>query len=774
MEAISVGASVLTFVSLALNSAKTIHKILSSFIDGNSLVEKVARDAKALQDSLERIENGDFTNSRPGDKAALKSKLEACQDDMVSCARKLEELNLNGSESSTGRQWKKIRMVLKEKDVEGIGALIHRHISDLNLHLVVLDRSIISNINTSVSAVQNQVSSHFNNLDSRIGAETQAIQQIHTMIVANQESLATSVQTSFAKFSTEQAQTMLGIQDIKETLQAAMAAIANQDETTRHLHQVLDSLSISAHPTRRLDPILGEVDDDGPTAPKEVSPDDELTTIIQQTLDAIRGKTGKRKAPGIVLQQTTMKRSYGLHIGTVSMISTARYFKRRRVEQFETSGAHEDQETEQGTDTRIRFSPNANSAVQKSLHAVVRRSYNSQKMSISVPTLSVFNILPDSAPVFTVVQHGRLDEFQAMLRLGQASLRDQDQHGRSLLFYASKEPDICRFLLQHGADVDHVSPPVDFAKGGVTTALDQFPNVEEASSPVLHKLLECRKLLLGAGCDPLWVNGSEEVNNSASYTFSSNAMRIMFDHSDGQIHAETKIYNAYGTLTTPLLAYCGAGVGDSGFSVDGVSLLLSRGSNISARDDRGRTCLHLCLQNIRFGRERPPRCTYYMLTHLQEVKNTLAYLVQHGADVHAIDNWGKMASETAYAPYQGTVDRRFGPGQGVRGDIWDLVLADCGFDIPDFRTEEWQWKPSFNCVYTKEVFKALWQGREHLCPYYKEAMSYDSEVDEHNIWEQDEDCEFPDSETDEDSEYSTDSEEGGCALDDSEVDDLVE
>lgn len=62
---------------------------------------------------------------------------------------------------------------------------------------------------------------------------------------------------------------------------------------------------------------------------------------------------------------------------------------------------------------------------------------------------------------------------------------------------------------------------------------------------------------------------------------------------------------------------------------------------------------------------------------------------------------------------------------GVRGDVWDMVLADCGYDVGRFRTEEWSWEPSFRIAYTTDVFRDLWRGQEHLCPYYDEAINYE-------------------------------------------------
>jgi hypothetical protein len=67
--------------------------------------------------------------------------------------------------------------------------------------------------------------------------------------------------------------------------------------------------------------------------------------------------------------------------------------------------------------------------------------------------------------------------------------------------YANWRPEMCLFLLQHGADVDHFAPnATDHMFAG--TALDQALNHDEADQDQLQDLLECRRLLLEAGCDP--------------------------------------------------------------------------------------------------------------------------------------------------------------------------------------------------------------------------------------------------------------------------------
>lgn len=50
-----------------------------------------------------------------------------------------------------------------------------------------------------------------------------------------------------------------------------------------------------------------------------------------------------------------------------------------------------------------------------------------------IPHLLVHNILPNESYVFWVVENGDLDELRLLLSEGHASLRDQDEDGKSLL-----------------------------------------------------------------------------------------------------------------------------------------------------------------------------------------------------------------------------------------------------------------------------------------------------------------------------------------------------
>ena len=64
----------------------------------------------------------------------------------------------------------------------------------------------------------------------------------------------------------------------------------------------------------------------------------------------------------------------------------------------------------------------------------MRQTHSHNGVFSAIPHLLVYNVLPADSPVFSIVQDGQLREFQALLREGKASLRDQDEYGASLLF----------------------------------------------------------------------------------------------------------------------------------------------------------------------------------------------------------------------------------------------------------------------------------------------------------------------------------------------------
>ncbi|KAH8679079.1 hypothetical protein BGZ60DRAFT_256622 [Tricladium varicosporioides] len=69
--------------------------------------------------------------------------------------------------------------------------------------------------------------------------------------------------------------------------------------------------------------------------------------------------------------------------------------------------------------------------------------------------ITPFNAVPENAPIFQYCQSGDIAKVQALLTLGQASVKDRDPKGRTPLWVATKslQPNVVELLLSQGADI---------------------------------------------------------------------------------------------------------------------------------------------------------------------------------------------------------------------------------------------------------------------------------------------------------------------------------
>jgi hypothetical protein len=161
---------------------------------------------------------------------------------------------------------------------------------------------------------------------------------------------------------------------------------------------------------------------------------------------------------------------------------------------------------------------------------------------------------------------------------------------------------------------------------------------------------------------------------------------------------------------TPLLTLARGYSG--GYDPAKFDIFLRRGTNLKARDNWGRTCLHKCIK-------------YARLAKCSDEQESLVLLVKKGADVNACDNCGTSISETAYTySYHDEEDGL----AGYLGDLWDAVLSECGHDITEMR-QGFPRRPHYARRYTREDFERLWRGREESCPYYNDPPEWDPEKD---------------------------------------------
>jgi len=174
---------------------------------------------------------------------------------------------------------------------------------------------------------------------------------------------------------------------------------------------------------------------------------------------------------------------------------------------------------------------------------------------------------------------------------------------------------------------------------------------------------------------------------------------------------------------TPLLYLCLCGQENITPNNRKIELLLRRGADPHVTDADGNGCLHLVLRSS----------SDYDLDDSTDIQKSLILLVQSGADVRARTDTGMSVSELAYDHNSIST-----------GEIWDCVLATCGYNVSEFRRgHPWRYESGSNLP--RSIFKKIWKGIEHLCPYYNdEAVASEADRDENNDAEDDEDCDEDD------------------------------
>lgn len=103
----------------------------------------------------------------------------------------------------------------------------------------------------------------------------------------------------------------------------------------------------------------------------------------------------------------------------------------------------------------------------------------------------------------------------------------------------------------------------------------------------------------------------------------------------------------------------------SGLQSPFIKMLLDHGASVKARDNLGKTCLHLALSSLR----NPEKTSE---------KDSLLLLVKAGADVYATDYSGiSVSNQTSHWP----------DISAYRRNLWDEVLTECGYDPTTVREQ---------------------------------------------------------------------------------------
>jgi hypothetical protein len=151
----------------------------------------------------------------------------------------------------------------------------------------------------------------------------------------------------------------------------------------------------------------------------------------------------------------------------------------------------------------------------------------------------------------------------------------------------------------------------------------------------------------------------------------------------------------------------------SGYKPEIFELLLDRGANVNARNSEGSTCLQVCLMSANNFRS--------------QAQDSLILLIRNGASVYNVDIFdhsmtglanGDTAGMEVYEYGENFIAKRTRLGS-YHGDLWDAVLAQCGYSISELR-EDYPRSPRYTEEYTRQHFEKLWEGKEELCPYFND------------------------------------------------------
>lgn len=136
----------------------------------------------------------------------------------------------------------------------------------------------------------------------------------------------------------------------------------------------------------------------------------------------------RRQLQGQVTRNESVRTKHDMASGTLTISSKRRLILNAKG----TTGGDNDQTVEELI-TKLRFVPEIGTG-RMMWATTVRLEDGWDGTFSSIPRLEVNRILPSDSLVFGLIVEGELEEFHELLRKGEASLRDHDEDGNSLLY----------------------------------------------------------------------------------------------------------------------------------------------------------------------------------------------------------------------------------------------------------------------------------------------------------------------------------------------------
>ncbi|RMJ04940.1 hypothetical protein CDV36_014390 [Fusarium kuroshium] len=664
MEAIGVGANVLAFVVLGIKFAKLAHDTLSAIEDGPALVQSVAANLLQLHWILEQLLQCRAAATDP----ALHGQARQCCEDLDKLAKTIERLQVPPREKATGKFWKRLKAAINENDLKRLDTWAAQQASMLSLRLNVLSSNVLYATRDGNERIQQQIHSFSTSMQTQFQSQTASflgaaknMTSSHadgrSALEAGLSSIQDTIEATHS-ISSEDTRSMFQLlQEIKGCVAPESTGDAESTKAKRDDEQTTGGTapSLDHKMLESINSLCGLIDGKRDAIDVYAEDDDQAESVIEDLQGLVKSLRGQKLPVSDPESFEKDLRRFGRSFGSNVLSINSRVGTSRRPVTKVLEQTHSFSEADVGAG-KFSF------WVQKRKRAVGTDDEDNDS--------TVNRVLPVGSLVFELVEAGDLQGLKEMLQSGRASLRDHDEYGASLLFYSVYEPEMCKFLLDSGLDVDHVANDSGlrglYGLPGIMVQPLQavYPPDAGMEPEDLQRVIECRKLLLRAGADPTFAVDSANFLDLMSAIGGVESIQLAWNPEITAPFVNISTYRDENGRS-PILAACQ----NYFYSKEHFRHFVRLGANLQDRDCQGRNCLHIC-----FG------ALGGFDTGLREFE-AIEYLVQKGADLRAVDNFGHSVCDLAYMT-NGFHDIKW----SYAGDLWDAVLHRCGYDILQFRS----------------------------------------------------------------------------------------
>lgn len=143
------GASIIAFVTVGLQSVKTVYGIISSIKDGPSKLDDLRGAIGNLQSLLEQMQNSpSLAASLMTTSSSLLPLVQRCVDDIQRFEARINRIRVPSGEKFRGKIWKRLKLVFEEDGIPYMISIVTGHLNALSLHCNVQLMTALKGMNT--------------------------------------------------------------------------------------------------------------------------------------------------------------------------------------------------------------------------------------------------------------------------------------------------------------------------------------------------------------------------------------------------------------------------------------------------------------------------------------------------------------------------------------------------------------------------------------------------------------------------------------------------